>query len=109
MTAFFIPQLTPGHADDEDAYAAICARAEEDTGRAPRERRIFSLWSRRSGTDCITEVGKPDPIHGDMVLAILDLGRNQSYMIHCGRPGDEAGATCEVVGRHVYSVTEFSP
>jgi hypothetical protein len=108
VTTFFVPGTGTGQEHDEQAYAAICALAEQDTGRVPRARRIFSLWSRRSGTDCVTEVGRPDPIHGDMVLAILDMGRNLPYVIHCGSPGDEASAIREVVGNHVYAVTEFT-
>lgn len=108
MTAFFVPHLSPGQIDDELAYAAICARAEEDTGFAPQERRIFKLWSRRDGRDCITEVGQPDPVHGEVVLAILDLGRGQPYVIHCGLPGQEDAAVREQVSRHTYTVTEFA-
>lgn len=108
MTVFFVPRLVPEQADDEAAYAAICASVEEDTGHLPRPRRIFRLWSRRDGSDCVTEVGQPDPVHGGVVLAILDLGRNLPYVIHSGVPGQEATAVRDVVGNHVYDVTEFT-
>ncbi len=114
MTAFFVPHLLPCEdlVEQEDAlegaYAAICACAEADTGQVPvTTRRIFRLWSRRAGVDCWTEVGQPDPIHGETVLAILDLGRNQPYLVHCGRPGAEDASIREVVSNHVYDVTEF--
>lgn len=107
VVAFFVPQLVDGQPDDETAYAAICARAHADTGHVPQAARIFRLWSRRGGTDCVTEVGLPDPVHGEVVLAILDLGRGLPYVIHCGRPGCEEDAIREHVGRHVYAVTEF--
>lgn len=105
--AFFVPHVVDGQPDDETAYAAICARAVADTGHVPQASRIFRLWSRRGGADCITEVGRPDPVHGEVVLAILDLGRGLPYVIHCGRPGCEEEAIREHVGRHVYAVTEF--
>jgi hypothetical protein len=106
MTAFFIPEL--GDPGAEETYAAICALAEEDTGFAPHTRRIFRLWSRRAGADCVTEVGRPDPVNGATVLAILDLGRGRPYLVHCGVPGEEATAVREIVGAHVYDVTEFT-
>lgn len=106
--AFFVPQLVPEQADDETVYAAICARTIADTGQPPQAGRIFRIWSRRAGADCVTEVGLPDPVHGEIVLAILDLGRQRPYVVHCGRPGEEDDALREHVGRHVYAVTEFS-
>ncbi|MCW2954470.1 MAG: hypothetical protein JWQ48_3640 [Conexibacter sp.] len=107
MTAFFVPHMVPQDDAEEDAYAAICACAEAETGHPPAARRIFRLWSRRAGLDCMTEVGKPDPIHGETVLAILDLGRHLPYLVHCGRPGAEDEAIREIVSSHVYDVTEF--
>lgn len=107
VVEFFVPQLADDQPDDETAYAAICARATADTGHVPQPSRIFRLWSRRGGSDCITEVGLPDPVHGEVVLAILDLGRGLPYVIHCGQPGSEEEAIREHVGRHVYAVTEF--
>lgn len=108
IATFFVPRLLDDQPDDETAYAAICERATADTGHVPQASRIFRLWSRRGGADCITEVGLPDPVHGEVVLAILDLGRGLPYVIHCGCPGSESDAIREQIGRHVYSVTEFA-
>ena len=74
MTTFFIPELDPLEASAEDVYAGIRQAAHEETGHPPQERRIFELWFRRDGVDVEAEVGKPDPIGGQTVLAILDLG-----------------------------------
>jgi hypothetical protein len=106
--AFFVPRLDPDQPDDETAYAAIRRRATEDAGAAPRDLRIFRLWCRRGGRDCVIEVGRADPVHGEIVLAIFDLGRGQPYAIHCGLPGEEEAAVREHIGRHVYAVTEFA-
>jgi hypothetical protein len=106
VTAFFIPELDPLDASTEGAYAAIRQAAKAETGHAPREDRIFKLWFRRGGADIEAEVGKPDPIHGQTVLAILDLGSRRPYLIHCGRAG---GPTTQIiVGKPVYAVTEFA-
>ena len=68
--------------------------------------RIFKLSFRLRGTDYEAEVGRPDPIEGRTVMAILDLGRDAPYLIHC-RPN--GGLPQQVVVRKpVYSVTEFS-
>jgi hypothetical protein len=51
-------------------------------------------------------VGRPDPVGGRTVLAILDLGRESPYLIHCsagGGPGHQV-----LVRKPVYSITEFS-
>jgi hypothetical protein len=106
MTAFFVPELDLPEGDPEEAYAAICQAILAETGHSPRDRRIFKLSFRRGGTDIEAEVGKPDPIDGETVLAILDLGRLSPYVISCGRPGGPA--TQIVVGRPVYDVTEFT-
>ncbi len=105
---FFVPAAGPNAADSETAYAAICRRAAADSGIEPRQRRIFRLWSRREGRDCVTEVGRPDPIHGLTVLAILDLGRREPFVIHCGDPDDVDAAVRDHVGCHVYAVTDFA-
>ncbi|MDO8185006.1 hypothetical protein Q5424_04000 [Conexibacter sp. JD483] len=105
---FFVPGADASDADAEAAYAEIRRRAAADSGIEPRQRRIFRLWARRSGRDCITEVGRADPIHGLTVLAILDLGRREPYVIHCGNPGDADAAVRDHVGCHVYAVTDFA-
>ena len=89
LTTFFIPELDPLEASAEDVYAGIREAAHEETGHPPQELRIFELWFRRDGVDVEAEVGKPDPIGGQTVLAILDLGRRWPYLVCCGRPGGQ--------------------
>jgi hypothetical protein len=104
MTAFFIPDLDG--ASQEDVYAGMRQAAQDRTGHEPQADRIFKLWSRRDGVDCEAEVGKPDPVCGRTVLAILDLGRHGPYLIDYGSPSGKGAYV--IVDKPVYSVTEFA-
>lgn len=104
VTAFFVPDSTAG-SEAEGAYARIRKAAEADTGHAPRPARIFKLSFRHHGADLEAEVGRPDPVGGRTVLAILDLGRESPYLIHCSPVGDYPQQV--LVRKPVYSVTEF--
>ncbi len=95
--AFFVPG-----GDDERAYAALRSAAGDETGRAAKPRRIFSISCRVAGRDCEIAVGAPDPVGGATVLAIFDVGGNDRYVVLTERPG--AGLR---LGRHVYGVCEF--
>jgi hypothetical protein len=107
MTAFFIPD-GPGQAG-EDIYQRLRTETEEHMGRPPSRRRIMELWTRRGNLDCITTVGAPDPISGDIVTAIFDMGPHQPFVVYRQRPGMSAGDSCEVLGPAAYSVSEFTP
>ena len=105
VAPFFIPENAAG-VEAEGAYARIRAAAAGDMGHPPSPARIFRISFRYKGADLDAEVGRPDPIGGRTVLAILDLGRESPYLIHCGSIG---GLAQEVrVRKPVYSVTEFS-
>ena len=105
MAAFFVPESAPG-VETEGAYARIREAAAAEIGHPPRSMRIFRLSFRHLGADLDAEVGRPDPVGGRTVLAILDLGRESPYLIQCGSLG---GAPQQVlVQKPVYSVTEFS-
>ena len=106
MTAFFVPDSTTNGTDAEEAYSRIRKAAEVDTGCPAREQRIFKLAFRHQGIDLEAEVGRPDPVGGRTVLAILDLGRESPYLIHCESVGESSGQV--LVRKPVYSVTEFS-
>jgi hypothetical protein len=109
VTAFFLPGFT-GHARvTETAYLAMCTAVELDLGRRPSRRRIAQIWSRRNGVDCLTEVGRPDPVHGDTVMAIFDLGRHQPFVIARQSADGAADRVHEVVGCVAYTVLEFDP
>jgi hypothetical protein len=105
VTAFFIPDSGSG-VEAEAAWARIRRAAEADTGQVPRAVRIFRLSFRHEGTDLDAQVGRPDPVGGETVLAILDLGRESPYLIQCGTSA--APGRRVLVRKPVYSVTEFS-
>ena len=106
MTAFFVPGNEAAANETENVYARIRQGAQAQTGHPPRALRIFKLAFRHGGVDLEAEVGQPDPLDGRTVLAILDLGRESPYLIHCS---SGAGAAMPfLVRKPVYSVTEFS-
>jgi hypothetical protein len=105
VTAFFIPDSAPG-TEAEGAYTRIFEAAAAEAGHPPRSVRIFRLSFRHRGTDLSAEVGRPDPVGGRTVLAILDLGRESPYLIHCDSSGGSARQV--LVRKPVYEVTEFS-
>ena len=73
----------------------------------PRAQRIFRLWSRRGSVDCLTEVGRPDPLRGGTVIAIFDMGPRQPFVVwRQQRPGSTDGVR-EILECNAYSVLEF--
>jgi hypothetical protein len=105
VTAFFVPDSAPGM-EAERTYARIVDAAAADIGHRPRPVRIFRLAFRYEGVDFDAEVGRPDPVNGRTVLAILDLGRESPYLIQSASVGGSAHQV--LVRKPVYSVTEFS-
>jgi hypothetical protein len=105
MTSFFVPEESA--AGSELAYAEIRRLVTEDTGRAGRVSRILELDGRRGGRDCVTRVGEPDPITGELVLAILDLGPHSPFVVYT-RADDGSDTIHELLRNQVYGTTEFS-
>jgi hypothetical protein len=105
VTAFFIPGCTPG-TEAERVYAQIVAAAAVGAEHPPRPARIFRIAFRHGGEDLEAEVGRPDPVEGCTVVAILDLGRESPYLIQCRSAGDAQQQL--LVRKPVYSVTEFA-
>lgn len=106
MTAFFIPD-GPGRAG-EDVYQRLRKETESRMGRPPSQRRIMEVWTRRGNLDCVTTVGAPDPICGDIVTAIFDMGPHQPFVIYRQQPGMTPEDCCEIIGPSAYSVSEFT-
>ena len=107
MTSFFIPSA-PGPSG-EQAYNELRIQTELRMGRPPSRRRIMEIWTRRGKVDCITKVGAPDPISGDIVIAIFDMGSHQPFVIYRQHPDPRGADTCEVLGCNAYSISEFAP
>jgi hypothetical protein len=108
MTAFFIPGVDGDDSSSLEAtYLKLRREIELDLGRPPRAERIFRLWSRRGRLDCLTEVGRPDPLRGDTVIAIFDMGPHQPFIVYRQQqPGTRDGIR-EILDCSAYSVLAF--
>ncbi len=105
MTRFFLA----GADNDSDrqveaAYLDLRERSLLAVGCAAKPRRIFKLDCRHDGSDCQIEVGRPLPHGGDLVVAILDHGRDEPYAVHTRDGVDDPTR----VQRPVYDVTDFA-
>ena len=107
MTAFFIPGIAGDLPAVERAYGQMRRETELEMGRCPTARRIFSVWTRRGSVDCVTQVGRRDPLRGGTVIAIFDMGTRQPYVVWWEERPGTGGAVQEVLGLNAYSVSEF--
>lgn len=73
-------------------------RDGEALGDAPRLR---SIACRIGGKDVEFVVGTPDPLNGDVVLEIVDLGRAQHYDVYTA---NDPKVPALSIGRHIYGV-----
>lgn len=104
VTEFFVPDVE----DAEKAYEAIVKGAEDprDLGRKSVPRRIFRLRYRHNGRTLQAEVGRDDPLDGEKVMAILDMG--DLYSIRTVIRGYLKIGNPILVGKHaVLDVEEF--
>jgi hypothetical protein len=104
VTTFFLAGTASESEGMEAAYHELRERSRIAVGCPARSRRIFKLDCRFEGSDCEIEVGRSLPHGGDVVVAILDHGREEAFVVHTL---DEADAPMRVA-RPVYSVTDFS-
>jgi hypothetical protein len=105
VTRFFLAGTNKdSDAEVEAAYLALRSRSQIAVGCAAKPRRIFRLACRHDGSDCEIEVGRPLPNGHDLVVAILDHGRDEPYAVHT-RDGVRDPTR---VARPVYDVTDFS-
>lgn len=107
VTAFFIPGVSDERRIVEHAYAGMRKQVELDMGRRPSTRRILQLWTRRGSVDCVTEVGRPDPVLGGIVLAIFDMGPHQPFVVWHQQDTTVRSGAREILGPSAYSVLEF--
>jgi hypothetical protein len=107
MAHFFIPPLPDRSPSAEQTYRELRDQAEACTGAVARERRIELVQCRRSGRDCLLQVGEPDAVTGRMVAAIIQLGRSTYTVHHVGAyPGDYPEPVV-LQQSEVYSTTDF--
>jgi hypothetical protein len=107
VSTFFVPGTGEDRQLAERVYADLRAALELELGIRPNGRRIAKLWTRRGGTDCITEVGAPDPLRGGTVLAIFDMGQHKPFVVWRRLQGSAPSDVREVLSHHAYSVVEF--
>jgi hypothetical protein len=107
MARFFIPPLPGRSPAAEDAYRELRDQAEACTGAVARSRRIELMQCRRSGRDCVLQVGEPDGATGRTVAAIIQVGRG-TYTVHhvATHPGDSPEPIV-LQQSDVYSITDF--
>jgi hypothetical protein len=107
MAPFFIPSLPDSGTATEQAYGELRDQAEACTGAVARARRIELVECRRSGHDCLLQVGEPDADTGRTVAAILQLGRDTYTVHHVGAYPGEALEPLVLQRSEVYSTTDF--
>ncbi len=107
MARFFIPPLPARSPAAEQAYRELRDQAEACTGAVARERRIELMQCRRSGRDCLLQVGEPDTATGRTVAAIIQLGRSTYTVHHVGTPAEESSEPTVLQQSEVYSTTDF--
>jgi hypothetical protein len=103
VTKFFLAGGDYDDAGSEDAYAELRERSQSVVGCPATKRRIFKLDCRFEGSDREIEVGGHLPDGGDLVVAILDHGREEAYAVHTAHHQDAPTR----VTRPVYAVTDF--
>ncbi len=104
MTRFFLAGVEGDSHRAEAAYTQLRERSQVAVGCTAKPRRIFKLDCRFEGCDCEIEVGKRLPHGGDVVVAILDHGRDEAFAVHTRDAADPLTR----VTRPVYAVTDFS-
>jgi hypothetical protein len=82
VTQFFLAGIEPDSDRTEAAYSELRKRSQIAVGCAARPRRIFKLDCRFEGSDCEIEVGRPLPHGGNVVVAILDHGPEEAFVVH---------------------------
>jgi hypothetical protein len=105
VTTFFVAGIQSQGERAEAAYRELRERSQIVVGCPARSRRIFKLSCRFDGCDCEIEVGRPLSHGSDVVVAILDHGREEAFVVHTAAGASDAPVR---VRRPVYSVTEFS-
>jgi hypothetical protein len=107
VTTFFIPGVGSDPRVLEGAYRDMSGVIELEMGRRPTARRILRLWTRRGCTDCITEVGRTDPLRGGTVVAIFDMGTHLPFVIWWQPDDGRPDGVREILGCKAYAVLEF--
>lgn len=107
VTAFFVPGTAGDALASESTYEEMRRETELEMGHRPSSRRILSVWTRRGSVDCVTEVGRGDPLRGGTVIAIFDMGAHQPFVVWWQQAAGSGERIREILGCEAYSVLEF--
>jgi hypothetical protein len=107
MGSFFIPHEHDGAAAAERTYRELRDQAEVHIGASSRDRRIEGVMCRRSGHDCTLRVGELDTGNGQIVSAIIQVGRSTFTVHHLGGGSGQSTAPLVLTQYDVYSITDF--
>ena len=100
---FFIPNA-PSPQEAEHTWEAVRKFEHEQTGWPVAERRIYRLRYRHDGQDLVAEVGQPDALTGETVIAILS---SHTYLVCTLTRGVARGEPILVGKNEVYEVEDF--
>ena len=107
QTSFFVPGYENDAVAGEKAYQELREAAERQMGRVAHKRRIRRLQCRLDGHDRTIDVGDVGAIEGQIVTAILQMGRD-AVAIQCLETAPDGRATTmEITRRTVYDLTDF--
>ena len=107
MGSFFLPPEPDGAPAAERAYQELRGQAEVHTGAISRDRRIEGVMCRRLGRDCQLRVGEIDTGNGQVVAAIIQVGRDTFTVHHMGAEPDRPTAPLVLSQSEIYSITDF--
>lgn len=107
MGNFFVPKESHGASAAERAYQQLRNQAEIHTGAISRDRRIEGVMCRRRGRDCQLRVGELDTGNGQIVAAIIQVGRGTFTVHHLGAEPDQPTAPIVLSQSDIYSITDF--
>ncbi len=99
-----MPEMAPPPA--ERAYEQLRQQAEAHTGEVSSRRRIQEIEYRYGGADHLVRIGEPGALHGTVVTAIFQLGRD-TFTIHHAQPEGAPDTPVVLNKKDVYSVAEF--
>lgn len=88
------------------AYEELRQQAEAATGEASSKRRIQEIECRYGGMDHLVRIGDRGAVHGAIVAAIFQLGRD-TFTIHHVQPRGVPDTPVVLNKKDVYSVAEF--
>tara|TARA_Y100001978_G_C23295311_1_gene246718 strand:- start:28 stop:441 length:414 start_codon:yes stop_codon:yes gene_type:complete len=102
---FFIPYASSAK-QTEEVWQGIKTFAEETTGWPVQDdQRIFSIAFTHNGNDYLAQVGEPEPITGEPVIAILS---SNCYLICTPNRGVLRGMPILVGYKDTFGIVPFS-